>query len=749
MLPPEIGAPLLALLYVTLLAATGLGPSMVLLRGRVDAALAFAPVVGLAVTSGILSTVAYVVPLRVAGPVVLVVLVLASAVMAWRCRARVPARQAFPVVALGVLGVAAACIPMWQRSGSYGPIDLHFADSWFYIPIDHFLAGHRLGEAPVDVAAHPWLATLTGVSANHTRVGVDVVETSMFALTATTPVRGVMAAQAALAALVPMATYGLARLIIGQRPRRWGIAAGVLALSPIVVQLFIDARPANLAALSLAVAFVGGAGLAVSRNGSSRDAVLVGVLACGMAVCYTEHLAVLVAATAATAVAALVAGPKRAALLRVIAQRSAVAFAVAIALSPLGIWRAASYALKLGDGSVVGGPALEGVHLRTAGPWVAGLLHQYDLAAPDSWGPLRTTLVYDVTIAVFALALLGVLRLRRSALPAALALAGGLVATSLAEFAYFQLKGDCSYCVQKSITLAPPFLSVTVVFGGLVLWAALHGSRWRLGLAATAAAWFVLMVTATVGLISATANSPMRLDDRDADIADAVQGLPRDASVLIEGSESGPDLTPFFDVAAALYLVSSTGHPVSYPEGATGFVGGPGLSPKPFRADYGYVLSRFPGMATSRRIIRRFGQYALYARPRVDAAIVNATAVRDPRDTGPMAVPWLRSFLPLRVSGTTGGVVVRAEVSGSAVSAATFSSSTGRLVASPRGTAPRTLCLWLPPGASTRDVSLIVNGLNVPETPRRIVDAPARSPRAAGVTSLRARSASRNPCSRG
>lgn len=744
MVPAEIGVPALAALHVLMLAAVGIGPSLVLLRDRAEVGLALSPAVGLAISAAVLTTVALIVPLRVAGPVVVLGLVVLSGALAWRARPWPGAGLVWPGAAVGAGALGFACLPALLGADTYGPVDLYFADSWFYIPVNQFLADSALSSRPASPAQWPWLAFPLRVHEEDTRVGIDVVQAALFALGGTSPARGALAAQASLAGIVPLATYGAARAMLGAQHRGWAAFAAVAAMTPVTVQLFADPRPANLAAMSLVVLLVLAAGVALSGPALRRPAVLTGIAASGIAVTYTEHVPTLLLGVGAGLVVMLVIDEDRRRAARRIGILAGIAAGAAILLSPLGLVRAVEYAIRLGDGAIVGGPAIEGVRLRTLVPLFGGTIHQYQLDVLGDWTATRKLLTYGLALGALGIAGLGVLRCRRAALPGAVVLCGTIVAASIALYTWFQLRGECSYCVAKTATISPPLVALAGTFGLLVLSREATDQGVRGTVAVATALWLGFVLVSGLGLIRATERTPMRLDDRDHEITAAVRGLPP-GPLLVEGAESGPDVAPFFDVPAALYLTSVTGRLVRYPEVGLAYLFGAGLPTTSYAPDYRYVLSRFPGMRTDRRPLRRFGQYGLYERAEVDVLVI-AQQARDVLDLRDEAIPWLRGPVTLRVAGADRGAAVHLSLRGTDVARATFSVSAGRVKAGPPGEATRDVCVWVPPGAAVRDITFVVNGLSLPETPRRPVELPARSPRAAGIDGLSAAASPRDTC---
>lgn len=737
MLPPLLGVPALAVGLVSLLWLIGSGPAMLLLpRGG---SRALAPALGLALSIALLTTIAAVTPLRIAGPVTLVGLAAVSATVAVRAAGSVRALFAhvdWVAFGLVVVGIALGALPVLLH-GTYGPVNLHFMDSWFYVGADEFLQAHRYGDA-VDgtVSTAPSMGVVAAIQNTHGRMGVDALQGAYFALTSTSPIAGQYAAQAALVGIVPLTVYGLARSVLGLTRPIATLAGLVAVLSPVTAQLWTDPRPANLVVVTL-----GPAALMLAARGAAgrgwRDHVLAGVCAAAAAVTYTEHGPTLVLAGGIAALVLIAGAERRRGAALGVAQAAAIAVLTALVVSGPGIIRAVEYITQLS--SAAGGPPIEGLRGRTLPALEVGAVHLYELFKIPLLAPWKATALYLVVFLVLVLCVVGAVARRRgagagpAAVPLALLVAGAMLAM------YFRVTDStCGYCVSKAVTLSGPAFALALALGvSAVLASSRGGTAVRSILVVGVGAYLLLAARGTFELERAAARLPFAVEQEELAIPGAIRALPGRAPVFVEGAEQAGDIAGFFDAPATLNLADRNGHPLSYDASLNGFLSGvfPGDT---YRPDYRWILSRYPGLrASSRRPLRRLGEYSLLERlpGQPDAAFVGAIALRDPKDHDSTAIPWARGPFVLRLSGMTQPRTLHLRVIGDAAAGTAWAADSGR-VRQRRVRGGATVCVSLPRGPEVRDVTLIPQGLNAPMPPRRPTVPLQRAPRAIGIQAI-------------
>ena len=737
---PYIGAPALAFLFLLVLIALGLGVASRLARAQ-PPALLLAPALGLGLGTTVLTTLSSLSPLAIAGPIALVLgMAFSLAATDWRTipnLRRVPF-SLFTAVGITVLAIGLALVPVLAH-GTYGPVNLYFMDSWFFVAADEYLTRGTLNGQPVgSPSTDPTFATVAAIQRAHSRLGVDALQASLFELTRTRTIAGQYPVQAAYIAVVGLTTYGIARLATDLR-RVPSAAAAVLAITlPITVELWVDPRPANLVAVILGpVLLLFGARSVLT--GGRADAYVAGIALGGIVVCYVEHLPTLTLAAIVLAfVGFIVPVVGRSQYVRRMGATVGLACAIAFVLSPPGWLRAFQYAKTLEAG--VGGPPLPGLDAAAIGVLLAGTAHVYELSRIPLTAPLRAAVLLNITACALLLCGLGILQSRRGPAVVAAAVYGSILVVSGALAAYFRLFGNCGdYCVQKALTLSSPAVAVTVVLGIVSCWRLLppRSTLWRLLAATVIVAYVGFIGRASIGLLRGAAAVPMAVDQRDFAISEEIARLPKRSPVLVEGAESVGDIAVFFDIPAALELARSREHPLRYDKSLGGALAGGTFAGDPFREDYRYVLSRFPGLRRDdRRTLKVFGQYALQQRTSTtDVALVASGGTRDPYVKGSDAVPWLRGPLTLRLVGVDAGIAVRVTAVGSAADSITWSASGARVRS--RVTRGQTLiCASVLPGPPVRDVVLIPEGLSLPQPAREPTQRFQRPPRAVGITSI-------------
>lgn len=727
LITPMIGVPTLWLLSLVVISAVGVGPAL-----RLTNNLALAPALGLTICTSVGVSIAYVFPLHLAGPIFLLVTVALS--VAWAAptlrRIHVNLTVFAGSVALLLLGGASALYPALGHH-SYGPVDLVFNDSWFYAGMDWWMQHHKLTDAVGNPSQLPALAIPQGIQATHTRVGIDAWQSSFASLVGVDPVVIQSALMATTVAVIVLTTAALLRIFAKLRPLYCALGA-IFALSPITVQLFIDPRPANLAAIVFApiILFFGARGL--TALGTKKDMVIAGCASIGLLTTYPEHGPTVVFAAASMFVLAVAVVDRRRAFLTRAVRRVAVGASVAVGLCPPGVYRAWEYAHRLGSGNATGAPRLAGVRISTLPPLLMGTLHLHELDEVSHFSVFKTLATYDVAIAVAGVIVFSagtsIGRRRRATIESFVPLVVIIVSSTL--FGYFQLKGGCGDCVYKSVTLTPVFLSVGIVVGIAHF---LHRRVGRVGVVALlllAAGILSFQIRGQYELQKGDQRTTGFAQDNTVTLAAKVKKLPK-GGVLVEGSGNTSGFQPFFHAPEMFYLLGrDPNHPLSFDQQYSGLVGGTGLSPAEDRTDYEYVVTGYPGMVTSRTPIEVSGEYAITIRAPQDLVVRDAGGTRDPEFRGPAAIPWLQGALPLRVANVSQGATILLTLTGAGTTAAPVGASEPFRSLPSRARGQSRICVSVPRGRSIRDFvvtsaaqpgSFVPNEVDGPPPVRKIV----------------------------
>jgi hypothetical protein len=192
LITPLIGVPALAVLALLILTAIGVGPAT-----RLTSNVYLSPVLGLGIATAVLTTVAHVLPLGTVGP--LVILVAAGLSLTWALRHRQTTSTSWKDVigsTTAVVGGLLLAVAPALGQRSYGPVNLHFNDSWFYASLDWFLQSNRIGADIAVPIETPPLAVVSFVETFHTRIGIDAWQAAFAATVRLDPVLIQSAAQA-------------------------------------------------------------------------------------------------------------------------------------------------------------------------------------------------------------------------------------------------------------------------------------------------------------------------------------------------------------------------------------------------------------------------------------------------------------------------------------------------------------------------------------------------------------------------
>ncbi len=732
MISPIVGVPGIALAGLLLLSAIGSGPAV-----RLAGTPLVAPALGLALVTGVLTTVAYLTPLGVVGPLLLIASALGSLVWAVSAtgQRRLPSSRGLIAAAGASLsGLVLASAPALGHR-TYGPVNLHFNDSWFYASVDWFLRDNRLGGPIVSPEIYPPNSVVEYVQAFDVRVGIDVWQASLSALLGLDPGAVQSGAQASTVAIISLTAYALARCVL-RASRVWSLVAALASLSPITVQLLADPRPANLAAIAIAPVGLTFGARALSPWGCRNDALVAGIAASGLLVTYTEHSPTVVLTAALGWLVALVVSSQRRSLVWTTIRRIPLVVVTALAVSPLGVLRALEYARVLGSGDNTGSPSKAGVSLEALPVLLAGTFHLHELDQIEDLGPLATAGLYNVTFLALGIGLIGSLWIaRRSPRSVLLLPAVAVVIVSAGLYLYFAVRGGCGDCVYKSVTLSPVFTAVIIVAAAQGVWRSGRGNLvFRAAVATCLAAYLGLVVRGQAELIRGSDRAQAVARNQVYDIPTAIAGLPS-APVLIEGASSTSDFEPFFHGPEMLYLLGrDRSHPLRYEKTLSALISGFNLPSEPYDTDYRYVVSGYPGLRTDRRTIKDFGEYVLQEREEVDVLVLQSAGARDPRYRRSAAIPWIRGPFAIRAAGVERGGTLVLRFTGGVVPATRFAVAGYRTQQIPSGRPGEVLlCADVPRGTRMADMTIVPGDFSVTTAPRQEVDGPVLSPKGVGL----------------
>ncbi len=624
--------------------------------------------------ASVLTSAAYVMPMKTAAWMLLLPATVASCVLAFRVRPKTlghDLREVAVPAALVCVGLILALLPVALRD-TVGPSALEINDSAYYIEGDLWLRDHSLRNAlPANVADALSLANGYGSTRTSARLGVNVTNSAASVLFVASPDETQLALLGALYALLPATIWFAARLLgVGRLPAAVGAFFG---LSPAILNLVNDSALANLAGLLLAPAalVLGARGLV--RGGTSTLA-LAAILSAALTAVFPEFLPPLLltgAVGAATLVAwRIVQRDFQARWLLALGGRAVLLTVGVVALAPVAIQRAAVYFFSLFSNAIA--PALENlpprsITLENGGAWAFGILHIYELPQFDLLSKPETAFFVILPILLSVVVLWGILG--KGAQGAFFVLGPVVVSLLLGLYLYNKYGGNrCEYCAWKSFTLILPFLGLGIALGLQRLMPLLRRGGFAKAIA-VGMVFFVLlgavaMVRADAKLATTQYHSPAIVPTDLREIAEQVEELPKPATVLLEGEDASA--RPAFTLPPAYYLLSQVqGTRISFnatiPSAAylIGYVETDEAwqtNNKYYTTDYSYVVTPFPGLRSQREPIAQQGSYGLFRRAPIDVGITDTSWVWDP-DEGNEAIPWVYQPFKLRVSSEQSGPI--------------------------------------------------------------------------------------------
>ena len=631
-----------------LFTAIGSGPATGLISDR-RLRLATMPILGFALSTSLLTTIAYFLPLATATWVVLVPAAVASLavtiVLARRREATGRTREvAVPAVVL-LIGVTLALLPPLIH-GTQGPFALAILDEWGYADTSLFLQHHRVGDVlpagvvRTDVA----ISNGSGLAKGNTRIGVDTVNASAATLFGSDTAESLAPFLAVLFGLFAVGVW----LIVSGLGGSWQAAAfgSALSLTPAILTMVEDTTLGNLAAGVLAAPSL--FFLLRSLRGSIADAVVAGALLGGLVAVYPEFLSPLFIVAACCAVVFGIDRARRGALrewVRLAVPRIGVAAVTALVIAPYAASRAFHYLSTLtgGDTGWSNGLPPRGLNVENVGSWAFGVHDLYAMSTFSAQPALRLAFSIYFPVVLAIVVLVGIGRLRISGVFVAAPI---LAAWTLGFFAYRKYQaGHCEYCLWKSFTFMIPFLAVGLAFGIERLWHS-AGSRGAVFLQRALVAAVAVLALAAIGnsdrrlverTLSTGAFCPCGLDD----IGQRLDRLPSRSPVLIEGVDLMSH--PTFTLNAAYFGARGHQRTILFDAGwpAIAYLVTTEAAPSYYSPDYGYVLTPFENVRSNRTPLGRYGLLLLERRAPIDVVVsapgwtVSDTAPRIPQGSTP------------------------------------------------------------------------------------------------------------------
>lgn len=651
------------LLFLALVTAFGSGPAA-FLSERFDGAarLAMAPVLGLCVGVCAFMTLIYFFSAHETSWVVILAALASLAAAAWRWR-NVPAprwpnrRGAIQVATVIFVVLATFSYPLAHR-GTVGPAGgWAIADTTGYVSETNGEAREGIHRAErnqtpfADLSMYYWSEYAKG----YQQLDISALEANVNQLVGLGATDTDSAFLITVILVGALGVFAVVRTVSGI-PSWAAVLGGCLFGGPLFVELFMDGSQAALAGCALIAPAVTLGCEALWRR-RLATLVLFALLIAGLQTVYPLFLPPIVLA-AGVAIAVL--GLRR--LLRgrptvdeglLAIGQLALVIGLAAAFTPVAFSRNVRYwqSLLNGSQSLVGLPKYV-LPFNVLPGWVLQTREFYNLV--DLGHASAGQLLLGAVAPLFLLAVIGLGVKRHPAAKVMLVVAAG--ASLLAYYTWTDR--NCSYCVQRNLipvaALAAPALGLGLAAIATLRW------RGRLLLAALAGA-VIVAVVGHEGIVERQrlANGSYLLNTQNRQ---ALASLPRNSGpVEIEGYGQGP--APPMELPLVYNLVDerSDGN-VSVPtdeddNSGLAYLGGTEPIGPAFKADYRYVLTRLAGIATSRRVVARYGPIALEERTQpldvtINGGVSVAAVWEDPTGTA-----WVNPNRPLHfvVAGGTPG----------------------------------------------------------------------------------------------
>lgn len=646
------------LAYFVVLTAVGAGFTSFLPR-RIGAGtrLAFAPAFGLAVGTGLLTTVSYIVALDGALWFVLLPLGVVSVAVALRRGDALPSLRDLAQFAL-VTGLVFAIfnLPLHKRR-SDGPIAYLVHDAPGYVhciegfahhttrePLTFGDEGSAFGPNPGPDAWKP----LWNLGTRYCWYFEFQHSASMMIPAAVASSLGWYSWQAlspwmvAMVMVAGVAALGLFRVVT--RSNGWlGAAAGAAAAGAPLFQPYLDGSSGILSAIALVPAVVAVVLLAVEEV-DWRVTALLGLLLAGMQTVYPEVGVVVLAGTALWILARFVRQlrlhGKFAATVRSATPHLLLIAVLALAVFPratLWLWGNAKFAKAAATADSLPDYLMAPKYIVG---WVFQTRDFYTFVSGGADGFAQMMVGTALPVALLIVTLYGALRIARVRIVLA------VVAAAALQALYLNRTTGCTYCVDRSFLPIMPLVGVGLAVGLGTL--AMAPGRGRRELAGFLAGLFVLAAGASVVSLENRAIRGAYMPPADVRTIASTVHSKVDTTLAVEGWSQ----TPWFAWSenATMYaaVTQATKQRVSIVATSSEFGGYGYLRTRPpgdpsYTPDYRYVVTRFNALDDGRVLIRRTRYASLKRRAgEFDALVARGVAVdnylRDTEGT-PMLMP--------------------------------------------------------------------------------------------------------------
>jgi hypothetical protein len=663
--------------YGAILLALGAGPAS-FLSDRFDAGsrIALAPILGFCLGTCVATTVLEFIPTG-SSYWMLVPLALGSAALAvWRTlkarrseswRRRLPARDvvALLLVCLTVIGPLSYVL---HERHSVGPTAYYYTDVDNYVAVQDAAQRTSLHSARQEWLRHASAGTRFANLTQREWAFIAWFDNNLDA----TPLNSNVNALLGLGATATNSPFLIMMLLMGAlgafaavryatRSRTWmAVIAGALFGGPLFLELWFDGYQAAIIGLGLLMPICM-LGAETLRGHRRADVWLLALTLACLLTAYPLYVPIIVVAgglvLAWTGWRRSRRGEPVRGNLRLVLGRVALLIALTIVFNLVAFTRAITYYHRVLNNTFALPRVSYHLPLEVLPGWLAQT-REFWLLTPLGSGGLKQVLLGALIPAAF-LAII-VVGLRRHRIALALVALAGLAA--LTAYYSYSSREACTYCGERDTLALAPIVVVLAALGLASLLAT--PSRWSRAIGVAGAVLVALAVGQRARVeLQRFSNGSYFLDSADRSV---LSHLPKSANaVLLEGfgeTTSAQGEQPLVYHLANEYLPGR----VSIVLGSDLYGGieyldfGHVVSPGPeFNPHYEYVLTRLPGIETTRRVIARSGGIALERRTQPLDIMTYAGIVAPLERIDYTGTAWLQPEMPLEmyISGATPGPV--------------------------------------------------------------------------------------------
>lgn len=600
---------------LALLLAVGSGP-VAWLGARFDPAARFAlaPVFGLCLSTAVTETLVQWEPAR-STYLVLIPLALGSLAVAWPRGLFAKRLELRDVAGLALvcLVVSGPLLYSLHERASVGPVAFNVYDAAGYVGVTDAMQSRSIEQATAvvrrdDLIQQFW-SSYAGGFQNLDATSLEASFNDILGLHASDT------NSAFLLALLLVGAFGaFAAIRFLTQTKSWAaVLAGCLFGGPFFIHLWADSSQAAICGLALVLP-IALLGIELTRSWRLADTLLLGLLAAGVVTLYPLFAPPLVIAAALLIGFLLLrAARKRTLTLRLVAGgalRIAAVPAVAAAISPVAFGRDLRYWQAILQGAVpFSGLPQYHLPIGVLPGWLLQTREFYQLVDLGRGGAKGLILAVILPLLFVLLIGYGLKRFRIACGALSLLVACGVLAT------YVHSANGCNYCVQRNLLPLGPLLAALLSLGIFALLS--QPARYLRGAGAVG----LLLVVVAVG---DRARTDRLLVVDQAYIQDSanryvLNALPaRHGTLEVEGFGSSlraPGELPLVYELADERVHGRISLPAEVSDySALAYLGGIRTAGPEFKPDYSYVLTRFAGILTTRRLIARSGGIALEKR---------------------------------------------------------------------------------------------------------------------------------------